>query len=88
MKPTKERALQVERIVPSELSGDEQWRRNGEYVAAEHYDEALKRTAELEAILASQTVMLEQILQAAGYSTGQTYSADGIVNRLREQGAG
>jgi len=35
----------VERIKPSELDAEELWQRNGEYVAAEHYDDLAKRIA-------------------------------------------
>ena len=48
--------------------------------------EARKRIAELEAIVQSQSGMLHQIAEAAGYATGETYSGYGIINRLREQG--
>lgn len=41
----------VERIVPSELDGDEMWRRNSEYVSADAYDAAMKRVAHLEQAL-------------------------------------
>jgi hypothetical protein len=43
----------VDRIIPSELSGDELWRRNGEYVDAAAYDAAVARIAELEARLSA-----------------------------------
>lgn len=38
----------VDRIIPSELSADEQWRRNGEYVSAYAYDEATATIAALQ----------------------------------------
>lgn len=43
--------VDVDRIVPAHLEGDDLWRRNGEYVAADAYDNTVLRIAELEAAI-------------------------------------
>lgn len=40
--------MTVERIVPADLSHEDQWRRNGEYVPADSYDEVVGLLREAE----------------------------------------
>lgn len=43
--------MTVERIVPSELSEDDRWRKNGEYVSADAYDAAIHTIDEIFCVL-------------------------------------
>lgn len=44
------------------------------------------RIAELEAIVRSQSAMLEELAATAGFGRGDTYSAFSIIDALRRQG--
>ena len=43
------------------------------------------RVAELEAIVHAKSTMLDRIAEAAGFKTGDTYSAESIIARLKGQ---
>lgn len=48
-------------------------------------DQEVVRISELEAIVQAQRAMLAEISEAAGFRTGETYSAASIVARLKDK---
>lgn len=54
-------------------------------MAADEIKRLRERVDELEAIARSEGAMLQELAEAAGYETGDTYSARGIIKALKFQ---